>query len=787
MNSNELSVVGKSVVRKDAREKVTGKAEFSIDLKLKFPRLLYAKIVRSSQPHAKILNIDVSKALKLPGVYKVLTSKDYPQKLTGFGFFDEPLFAWDKVCYYGEPVAAVVARDPFIAEEARSLVEVEYEPLPYVLDPEEAAQPNPKVVIHDANQYEDHAVFANMIRYKDRPNIYNHRKLRLGDVDDGFKKADIIVENVYNTPLAAHCGMEPHSAIAVKQSDGSIEIWSGAQATFAARGLIALYLGLPATKVRHHTLYVGGGFGNKITPKDNFMAAALATRLDRPVSVEYDRSEVFYGTVVRHPFKMYVKDGVTKDGKWVASEMTAYMSGGAYSDLGWLVTRNTVYAFGGYYWIPNVKLDAYGTYTNHTPAASFRGFGSAQLEWAIEQQADILAEKLGMDPAKFRKMNMHKPDGENVLGEKVESFGAPECLDKVVDAIGWGKKPASEDLGVWKRGIGFALGNKYGVAPNISTATVKALPDGSFDVRMSADELGQGIRTGIAQLAAEELGVPIEKINIIPIDTSISPYDMGSYSSRSMFSTGNAVLLACKDAKRQILELVGKKLKLAPEELDMKNGEILVKSDASKRLNMMDAFSVSTLDGNRFPDSGEILGKSSFFYLPNVEDPETGRSTVPGGRLTSFYMITAQAAEVDVNTQTGQVKVNKLYIATDCGKAINPKIVETQQEDAAQMGIGLSTLEELVLKDGMMVNPNFRDYKMVTSCEAPTIENVKVFIVEAPHPAGPFGAKGTGEVTVNATGPAIANAIYNAVGVRIKDAPATAERVWRALKEKRKP
>ena len=810
MSQKDLSTVGTPAIRKDARDKATGKLEYTYDLNHKFTGLLYARIVRSTEPHAKIISIDTSEAVKLYGVRKVLTASDFPPNLSGFGFLDEPLFAHDKVCYHGEPIAAVIADDPFIAEAARELVAVEYEPLPHVLDPEEAAMPNPKVVIHNSNEFVDLAPFAGMKRYEDRPNVYNHKTLRVGDAERGFAEADYIIENVYSTQLASHCALEPHSAIAQKHGDGSIEIWCGSQAVFANKTIIAYFMGLSSSMVRQHSPCIGGSFGNRNSPKANLMAACLASKVDRPVRVDYDRSESFNGTVLRHPFKIYAKDGITKSGKWVATEMTAYNSGGAYSDMGWIVTRNTVYAFGGQYDIPNIKFDAFGVYTNHTPAAAFRGFGAAQIQWALEQQVDIMAKKLEMDPFEFRKNNMIHEGGANALGEVVHSYGAPECLEKVVKAIrsgggsaeerssgsrwsrifGGGKKSAAkanqedskgDDGSIWVRGKGFALGSKYTFAPSWSTATIKVLPDGFFDLRMSADEMGQGIQTGIAQLAAEELKVPVEKIRMVPLDTDISPYDMGSYSSRSLFATGNAVVAACKDAKRQIFEIAGPKMEVEPDELDMENGEVFVKTNPDKKIPISDVFEVCLLDGTMFPSSGEILGKTFFFYPCSFNDPDTGVCLDRGHKMSAYYMYSAQAAEVAVNLETGQVKVEKLYIATDCGKAINPELVITQQHDAAQMGIGLALYEELHLKNGKMANPNFTDYKFPTACEAPSLGETKVFLVEAKCEDGPWGAKGTGEVVVVSTPPAIANAIYDAIGVRIGDAPITQEKIWCAL------
>jgi len=454
--------------------------------------------------------------------------------------------------------------------------------------------------------------------------------------------------------------------------------------------------------------------------------------------VKLTREEVFTCTTVRHAFKTWIKDGVRKDGKLMAREAVAYMNGGAYTDWGYLTTRNTVYTFGSYYWVPNIKFDAYGVYTNQMVASAFRGFGNAQLHFAVEQQMDIMAEKLGIDPAEFRRMNFMKEEQENVLRERVFSFGAPQCLNNVVKAIGWGKRPKHKDLGVWKRGIGFAMGSKYSNAPHVACGTVKVREDETLEVRMSEDEMGQGIRTGIAQLAAEEFKIPAERVEVLAPDTDVTPYDQGSYSSRSIYVTGNAVINACKDAKRQLFEMASQPLEAPPEELDTADGKIFVKGDPSRSIRIREVYAMNPYDQNRYPgEGGEVFGKATWAQPATPEDPATGRSTVPMGRLTSFYMHMAQSTEVEVNTETGEVRVLKLYISPDCGKAINPRLVETQAHAGISMGLGVTLFENLELSKGKALNPNFADYKMPTACESPTLENVKVFIVESSHEDGP--------------------------------------------------
>lgn len=774
----ELRVVGHSVKRLDAPEKVTGRAPYVYDMTL--PNMLWAKVLRSPYPHARIVSIDTSAAEKLPGVAAVITAADLPRALHGTGLSDEPTMAVDRVRFVGEAVAAVAAETEEIAEEALTLIRVEYEELPAVFDPEEAMRPDPPAILHpDLSTYEYSPVVPPRFD-PDRPNVYNHYKIRHGDVEEGFRQADIIVENRFTTAMIQHCQMEPHVCIARVETDGSLTVWTSAQTIYGIKQMLCDALQMPSSRVRVIVPYVGGGYGGKVEVKTEAIAAGLAMKTRRPVKLAFTREEVFTSATVRHPSVVYVKDGVKKDGTIVAREVTIILNGGAYSEYGYLTVRNAAFGAVGTYRIPNFKLDSYGVYTNLPIGGAFRGFGSNQVVWAIENQMDIVAEKLGMDPVEFRRRNLLKEGDINVSGEVTHSYGARECLEKVVEEIRYYEKPSQPPSGPWRRGKGVALGNKYSIAPTASCAFVKVHDDGTIEIRTSADEMGQGSRTVLAQIAAEEFKVSIDKVKVVAGDTLITPYDQGSISSRTTYNTGNAVRLACQDAKRQLFEHAAKLLEASPEDLETEDGKVFVRGVPEKFVRFCDLF-IPTLfaSGRVLKEGGEIFGKATWYQYATPEDPETGQ----GGRLVAFYIHGATGAEVEVNVETGEVRVIRICSAFDMGKAVNPKLCEGQMEGGIGMAIGSALYEEMVLDGGVVLNPNFMDYKIPTTMEIPGPSQVKCFIVEAPHREGPFGAKGLGEGVMIPCGPAIAAAVYDAIGVRIHDMPLSRERIWRALQK----
>ena len=782
------SKVGVSVPRLDAIEKVTGRATYCTDLS--FPGMLHGKVLRSSQAHAKIVYIDTSEAKRLRGVRAVITGQDVPVKRIGGYIKDQHMLARTTVRYVGDPVAAVAADTPEIAEKAIKLIKVEYQSLPAVFDLEAAWSKNPPVVIHpDLPKYDaiqgrkGQGLFRRL--NPDRPNVCNHHKIRHGDVLKGFQEADIVIENKFSAARIQHCPFEPHVCIAKVETDGGITIWAGRQSIYRVRGYLCSAFELPPSKVRViSSHYIGGGFGNKADLLVEPIASLLAMKTERPVRLVFSREEMFTSGGTRIPMVVHIKDGARKDGTLVAREIKALLNVGAYAGSGAIITRNCCFGAVGSYRIPNFKMDSYGVYVNETIVTPFRGFGTSQILWAIESHMDMLADKLGLDAVSLRQKNLLEEGEVNVNGEIVHSIGAKECLAQVAEHIEWNRK-APESKGYWRRGKGLAVGNKYSVAPTDAVAIVKVWEDGTVEIRHSADEMGQGVNTVLAQIAAEEFQIEMDKTKVVWGDTSSTPhFPHGSTSHRTTYELGKAVYLACQNAKQQLFDIAAEKLKTSPDGLVTEKGRVFVKLDPSVSVTIPELFTDGYVE-----KGGEILGKDIWIQHYAPEDPETGQIdpelAKKGLRQAAFYGHSAQAVEVAVNTATGEVKILKAFAATDMGFPINPKMCEQQMEGGLCMGIGSALYEEMKMHNGEVLNPNWRDYKIPVAVNLPRLENFWTSMAPAPHKDGPYGAKGAGETQMTPSAPAIGNAIFNAVGIRIKDLPMTRERIFRKLKEKK--
>jgi len=779
----EHFMIGKGIKRVDSLEKVTGRALYSFDVEL--PGMLYGKILRSTVPHAKILNIDISEAQKLPGVMLILTGKDFPPYARyGYGLMDEPILAMGKVLYVGDSVAAVAAERPDIAEEALDLIDVEYEELPPIFDPEESLRPDPPSVIHEG--LKDYIKLPIPLPVPDilSPNLCAYHKVRKGDVEKGFKEADVIVENRYSTSMIQHCQLESHNCVASWDEKGELTLWTSAQSLFVARQILSIIHQIPESNVRIIVPYVGGGFGGKIELTSEVICSVLAKITGRPVKIAYTRKETFINASVRHPVITHIKDGVKKDGTIIAREMRLIFDGGAYSKTTPFTVRNSSLAATSTYRIPNFKLDSCGVYTNKPSAGAFRGFGCSQVCYAVESQMDEIAHKIGMDPAEIRLKNALEEGEKNIIDEVVISDGTKECIKKVKEAMD--KKRSKEKIhGVWRRGVGYACGNKNSLAPTIANAYVRVNGDETVDVYTAALELGQGGHTAMLQIAAEEFKLPVEKIKLITGDTRVVPFDHGAFSSRQTFNTGNAIRLACIDAKQQLFESAAKLMEARAEDLDTGEGKIFVKGNPEKSIRISQLFMPAL--GGMLPIHGkEFFGRGTWVQEADLLSPETGliMGANPIGRPVAFYIFNCHAVEIEVNIETGEIRILKYISANDVGKAINPDIVHRQAEGGAVMGIGSALYEELVFDNGNPINPNFSDYKIPTAKETPYIKDFESIIVEAYHKDGPYGAKGVGEAVMIPTAAAISNALYDAIGIRIPDIPLTPERVWRAIKEK---
>jgi len=762
--------IGRSPARLDAYEKVTGRAVFAVDLKL--AGMLHARVLRSPIPHGRITHIDVSKAETLPGVIAVVTGKDFPGSF-GATVQDQNFLAREKVRFVGDPVAAVAAVNLDAAEEALSLIKVEYEPLAAILDPVEAMKPGAVLIHEELSQY----ATAPGIFPVSGTNICNHFKLRKGDVEKGFTESHVVLEDTYTTQMVQHAHLEPHASIAQVDPSGKILIWSNTQTPYFNRKALARALNLPLNKVRIMGTSVGGGFGGKSYLKAEPICVALALKTkNRPVKLVYTREEEFGVAPVRHPTVIRCKTGMKRDGTWVAQETELIFDTGAYADIGPRVVRNAGFSAAGPYKIPHVHIDSYCLYTNNPVGGAFRGFGIPQITWAIESHLDAMAEKLGIDPVELRLKNAVEEGTVSATGQVLHSVGLKETLRRAAEKIGWGTSPGPS------RGKGVACMHKSTVTPSASAAFVKLNEDASVTLLCSAVEMGQGASTALAQIAAEELGVPVDMISVVRPDTDFTPYDMASVSSRSTFFVGNAVRRAAADAREQLLDIAAEILEANPKDLELKEGKVQVRGVPEKAISITElplgeAFYVGVKGRGR---GRPVLGRGTF----TVEDATPlDRETGQGKNPSVFWMYATQAAEVEVDPRTGRVKVLRISAAHDVGRSIHPQSIEGQVEGALVMGVGTALFEKMELEEGRVKNRSFADYKIPSALDAPEMIPI---IVEEPHSRGPYGAKGLGEPALAPTAAAIANAIYAAVGVRIKDLPITPEKILEGLKKGQK-
>ena len=638
-------------------EKVTGKVIYGTDVK--FAGMFYGKVLRSPLPHARILDVDTSRALRVPGVKAVVTGKDL-RPLMGGASRISPYYCFDKVRYIGDPVAGVAAVDEETAEEALDLIRVDYEELPAVFDPVEAMSPDAPVLHEKLGEYWHGPAFFPV----PGTNICNHFKLRKGDVEKGFRESDYVSEETFKTQMVQHCHLEPHAAVVQVDPSGRILIWSNTQHPTACVRELSRSLGLPMHKIRVMVTCLGGGFGGKAGLKVEPLCIVLAMKVknNRPVKIVQTREEEFYGTtIVRHPSVVTVKTGVKKDGSLTARKIKLVYDTGAYAEGGPVVTRNPGFSSNGPYFIPNMWVDSYCVYTNKTIGGAFRGLGIPQMMWAVDSQMDMLAEMIGMDPVEFRLKNALEVGSVTATGQVLTtSVGIKDCIRKAAEAIGWkeGKK-------VRGRGKGIGVMHKMTMTPASSSAFVKLNEDGTAEVQASTVDMGQGSNTVLAQIAAEELGLKMEDVRVVSPDTDLTPYDHGTSSSRSTFHMGNAVKAAAADAKKQLLEIAADLLEANPLDLEVHQGVISVKGSADRMISVRD-----------IPKGGSYLGKGrpvigrGTFNVPDATplDRETGQGAMPA----VFWMYAAQAAEVEVDEETGKVKVLRIASAHDVGKAINP-------------------------------------------------------------------------------------------------------------------
>jgi len=804
----DFSIIGKPTAMVDAAGKTTGSGKYADDLSL--PGMLIGRILHSQYPHARIKRIDISRAEKLEGVVAVVIGKDAPNP---YGILpvghDEYALALDKVRYVGDNVACVAAVDEDTADRALELIDVEYEVLPAYFDPEDSMKAETNL-IHDNKPHN---------LEKDYHHVF-------GDPDKGFAEADFVAEARFIANEVTHAAMEPHSTLAAFEIDphtgkqGRLTVRSSTQVPYYLQHKLSLVLEMPMSQIRVIKPLVGGGFGGKseVIPLE-IIAAIAARKALTPVKITYTREEVFWAHRGRPRTIIDLKTGIKKNGAITAVKAKVIQDGGAYCSYGVVTILYSGALLGALYDIPNIQYDGYRVLTNKPVCGAMRGHGTVNVRFAFESQLDELAAQAGIDSAEIRQRNLLKSPCITVNGLRVQSYGLPECIEKVVDRSGWKQRSGKMPKG---RGLGVACSHYVSGAANSiirsdmphSTVNIKIDRDGGVVVYTGASDIGQGSDTMVAQISAEVLGCSLGRVRVIAADTDLTPIDIGSYSSRVTFMNGNATLRAAQDVKKQIALAAARKMNCPPEDLIFR-GDVVYKQGSQapvsanaeeEELTQAGASVSGRVEGQILRGSlqqkrkeegpkdwmtfeeavvaaidfhGALSGTGS--YAP-PSDARGGKHKGAGVGPSPAYSYSAQVAEVSVDEETGEVTVHKVWAAHDCGRALNPVSVEGQIIGSVWMGMGQALTEEMVWKDGMLMNPGMLEYRSPSAVESPEIEPI---IVESIDPEGPFGAKECSEGSLAATIPAIANAIFDAVGVRLHECPFTPERVLAALRAKR--
>ncbi len=771
----ELNYVGKSVLRKDGPDKVTGRALYTVDTRL--PGMLVGRILRSPHPHARILNIETSLAERVSGVKAIITS----QETLGVkhGFVETPRYpadqhciAHDRVRFVGEEVAAVAATDEYAAEEALSLIKVDYEPLPAVFDPEEAMQPDAPE-IHPSHP---------KVR-EPYHNIGGKTESGWGDLEKGFAESYLVVENRYESHLRTHGYLEPQATVASFEPEGKLNVWTSSQGPFIKRMKLAKTLGLPQSAVRVHKAYVGGAFGGKIDLfSHEYCAALLSMKCGRPVKIVASRPEMFAAYRHGQPMIVHLKTGVAKDGTLLAQEYRVINNCGAYRGSGVVV----IFLAWGFamlpYRVPNLSYEGYAVFTNNPVRAPQRGHGAPQVRFAVESQLDMIAEELGIDPIDIRLINSRQSGEVLPNGDNVHNCGLSDCIKMADEHTNfkstYGKSrrvPDSKER--YRRGIGIGVSSYFGgslIYPNSSSVAVKMNDDGSATILTGAMDIGQGAETILCQIVAEEIKVPVNELQVIAADTETTPVDIGSWISGNAYVTGNAAREAGAEIRRKLLELASDKLEADIEDLVLEDKTAYVMGAPDVRVTYTELVAASISKHRGDP----LIGEGHWRTMR--DEPTHPSLATTKGRWSENYAFDAQVAEVEVDTETGVIRLLKAVTAHDCGFPINPMLVEGQIDGQVSMALGHAFMEEVLMKDGFTLNPTWLEYHM------PCIHNVAVsehldVITESYEVGRPYRTKEVGEGYVSAILAAIGNAIYDAVGVRLDTTPFTPEKILKAL------
>jgi CO/xanthine dehydrogenase Mo-binding subunit len=761
-HAHAYTSVGKNAHRVDGIEKVTGKAVYTADIEL--PGMAYAKILRSPVAHARLLRVDASKAAAAKGVMAVLTREEIKDLNYRYGatYKDQSIVAVDKLRYVGDPVAAVLASDPATAEEALELIDVEYDELPKVTGIDEAiAEGAPLVHEGDVAHAELRgSTYGAPERFRGT-NVCYYFGYERGDLKQAFKQAAFVFEDTFRFQKVQHYSLEPHTNIAYYDGE-KFTIWSSCQDPFTLRDHLSGIFRLPLSRIRVIVPYVGGGYGGKLYVKCEPIAATLSWMTRRPVKLVLSIGESFK-TVTRHAARVTLKTAVTREGRLVARECQIFTDTGAYADAGPRVTQKAGYRSLGPYRIPHAKIEAHGVYTNSVPAGAFRGFGGVQVTWAYESQMDMIAQRLNIDAVDLRRKNLLKKGELYTAGDTPVDCDLEEGLLKVADALNWKEKSTKPNTG---KGLGMCMKDAGGTY-KIAGATVRIASDGSVVLLTGTVEIGQGPRTALSQIVAEELATTLDQVVVAQLDTDVTPYDISTSASSSTVVMGLACQRAAQDAKKQLLQCAAKVLKREVASLRLENGAVHTRNGEAIPYGK----AIMEFFGSK---AGEIIGKGLY------RDKRSKKAVL--GSPTTFWEVGWGGVEVEVDPETGVIKLLDYISVADVGKAINPEQVHGQDEGAVMFGIGHTLFEEMVYEDGQLLNPNLIDYRV------PTFENVpqkfSTILIENGNGPGPFGAKGMGEGGLLPVASAVANAVWQATGVRMQNLPLTPPNVWAALQKK---
>ncbi len=767
--SGYVNPVGTSPPRLEARDKIVGSAMYTDDMTL--PGMLHGAILPSPYAHARILSYDTSAAAAHPGVVAVITGPDFAEAGLGPFIRDESALARGHVRYAGEPVAAVAAIDARTANEATRLIEIDYEELPAALTPEEATADGAP------DLHQGFADYAKTFEAGSAPNVLAIVEIVEGDVDAAWDDCDVVVEGEFETQAQQHVYLEPCSALADVDATGKITVWSGNQSVFRVQSSVAAALGLPMSKVRCITPMVGGGFGGKMEMTVQPIAARLAQKCGKPVRLTLSREQDFEMIRARHPAKVWMKTGAKSDGTLLAREMRIVLDAGAYADDSPGVAGICALFGRGPYHIENVRLDSRAVYTNKLRSGAFRGFGGPQVAIAGETQIDEIAAKIGMDPIDIRLKNAVRDGEEWMCGQTLTKAGLIKCLNEVREASGWDDRKKSAAPGM-RRAMGVAcLPHISGVLT--SGAIVRILEDGTAVLNTGAVDNGQGSDTVLAQMCAAALGLTVDQVSIATADTDGSPYNWGTSASRVTYMAGRAVVAAADSAVEQLKDRAATMFECAAEDLELRPGGIIGLKGVPDH-----TLSFAAVSGfSHWVAGGPVIGSNSLAFDGPELDPKRGYiNGFPFGRIGA-WVFAAQIVEVEIDEGTGRITPLRVWSAHDIGKAINPGAVEGQIEGGVVQGIGYALYEEMVWDGERLANPSLMDYKIPGTLDSPP--EIHTLLVEDADETGPFGAKGIGEPPIVGIAPAIANAVAEATGVRLRRLPMTPERVLRALREKR--